>query len=1333
MADFDLSMVIRADGSEAVAEGSKVESTLDGVAAAEKRAGAGAENLAAGSKSAAAAQTELMRRMSANRAAVDGLTSSKGRAAAAADSLGRATNKLSAEEREFERDLARLRAQIDPVGESQRRASRDVDLAATAYQRGRISLEEYNAVLARVNATGTTNVANVGRQRAAYQQLSFQITDIVQGLAMGVNPAIVFGQQAGQVAQAAMLMSDANRDAAVATGALTAANTTGAAAAGANTAATTANTATKAGATVATEAQAVATGSATGTLTANTVATEANVVATGQLAVAKGGLAAFMAGPYGAAIIGVITVLGLLGSKLFSTSNATNVTAASMESAASAADSFGSAQSMLGKIIDLTTGKLRTQNAVLIQTIKLQAQLNLLDAQKRLKDLTGGGGTPLVAPRPGTTGAMGVGGGDIDAAVRAAAAQRTQQAGLDAILKSLGGVVNNTALAQKDPEAYSRQINKAIESAIGGVDRLSASGKVAGQSLESVKKKILDLGTAGNDQAAAIQSLGVIAGGPIPDSLKPDARTRKPKAPPKPKSTAPLEEFGEDARDKIADIVGQFNDLPPAVKQAERTIRDLDDIIDDLSRKKPPGFEETIKSANEAKAAVEGGLIRSFTEAFKAPETLADKARASIGQLDEIISRLGKEKPLGFEQLIKDAEAAKVAVEDGLARPYNDFVRDQEDSLRIVGLMTQGRTDEAEALRIIIGLEKQSGPLTAARKDAILATVQALKAEQRELDVLREKQQKYLNALADVKAAVIGVFTGGIEGIKQLPERLMSAFTNLLGERLFEKFFGDIYRELEDQISGTSVVKDASDRMAVAVDKASGSILKLGDAANAAASKLTGAAGGDGTTAPGDDGEEIVVTGSRIPRDPAGFMSYVIEKLGKGVLGEEAARTIGKFAGKGLEGAVVGAMVAGFARVVGLKLNSTGSSIGGALGGMAASAFGLPPIVGQIAGSILGGLVGNLFSKPKYGTAVLTSATGDVTATGRGDEAIGSATGIGGSVQQGLRNIAEQLGATLGSFDNVVGTWDGRYRVRTTSAGWNGQGGLNFQGNSANNLHDFENESDAIAFAIRDAILDGAVQGLSSAMQQALRSSDDIEAAIREALKVREVEQLIGGLGSTLKKTFDDFDKIAADRVRIARQYGLDIAKVEEINAAQRAKLVEDTLKQRVGSLTDFLNRLKFGDLFEGDASQRRASLLTEIGTVQTQAEAGEEGAADRLAELRGLLVQTSRDAFGTAGSEYATDRTDSISSVQRVIDMENERVRVAAGLQQATTDAIVAGNDLTNETNDLLAVTNARLNEIAAALAGGGSGSSPFSGVDIGSVVRDRRRSVLGLDELVA
>lgn len=76
----------------------------------------------------------------------------------------------------------------------------------TAIAQGRLAATGGVAITA-----GNRIGASIGQQRAGYQQLSYQIGDVSQQLALGINPAVVFGQQFGQIAQAIQLTTGATR------------------------------------------------------------------------------------------------------------------------------------------------------------------------------------------------------------------------------------------------------------------------------------------------------------------------------------------------------------------------------------------------------------------------------------------------------------------------------------------------------------------------------------------------------------------------------------------------------------------------------------------------------------------------------------------------------------------------------------------------------------------------------------------------------------------------------------------------------------------------------------------------------------------------------------------------------------------------------------------------------------------------------------------------------------------------------------------------------------------------------------------------------------------
>lgn len=142
--------------------------------------------------------------------------------------------------------------------------------------------------------------------------------------------------------------------------------------------------------------------------------------------------------------------------------------------------------------------------------------------------------------------------------------------------------------------------------------------------------------------------------------------------------------------------------------------------------------------------------------------------------------------------------------------------------------------------------------------------------------------------------------------------------------------------------------------------------------------------------------------------------------------------------------------------------------------------------IGGVLGSIGGGILGSIFHKPKYGTASLTGA-GEAVVTGNKAAYSKAASGAAGSVQEGLAQLAAELGGTVGNYSLAIGQWDGKWRVNTEATNKKLHSN-NFRTGPGGTLTDFgkDGEAAAIAFAIQDAIKDGAIQGLSPMIQKAL-------------------------------------------------------------------------------------------------------------------------------------------------------------------------------------------------------------------------------------------------------
>ncbi|WP_425230199.1 hypothetical protein [Sphingomonas sp.] len=988
-------------------------------------------------------------------------------------------------------------------------------------------------------------------------------------------------------------------------------------------------------------------------------------------------LAGVAGGVLGVAIAAGVELLGDFIAKQFEADHGAEELAHTLRDAATAADSFGDAQAAIGRVIDLTTGKLKTQNTVLIETIRLQAEAKLLTGETR--------------ERTARQDLQGVG--------ERSFAQRTADGLRGYFASEDGGGVRGANQASTDAHVGGDGLRRLRDRVLSGelrdptAIRRAVDGADLGLTPEEtirIKQRLYELPAARNDQQAAREMLDALDGrGLAPDLQQqghdPTLRLREPRTRTgsggrgggaSTGDGTTLAAFGRDAAAQIARIREQFDGTPPAV----RAVND------------------------------------------------------QVGRLNELIGKLNDKKPPGFEHLIDQAHQAQTAVQDGLVRPLRDYVEEQNRAFTVGQALLDGDIARAEAMKAVTGLERQMGPLSAQQKDAVLATVQALDAQARALDVIHEKEQLRLQALGGIKdvfrEATQEFERGQIGQLLRNPGKLLDIFTSLKGEVLFDKLFGSLFRDLQDQVTGTHIVEDASARMASAVDVVARQADRTADALGRVATAAEGRADGvptigsqpggqalgetiaasvvagfasigrAGGAAPGTDGgldHDIEVRADTRLRDPLQLFTRAIGGVGERVAGlftnPENARaigtTIGKFAGKGLEGAATGTFVAGVGNSLGIGLSSSGSQLGGALGGILGGIKGVTSALGPFGAaltpvlSVVGGLVGKLFApKAKPGGATVSAVDGAAAVSGTvgsNKSGIATGTGLGGQVSSTLNQVAQQLGATIGSFNVAIGTYKDDLRVNVNGKALGGvknSGALSFG----------SDENAAINAAAGLAIGQGAIAGVSAAVGQALRSSPDVSKALTEALKVQDLETSLGGLGSVIGKAFKDFEAQAAERVRIATQYGFDVVAIEKKNADDRLKLSEQLLTQQVGSLQSLVTELTQGSLFEGSALDKVTALDTAITKAKADLDNGVDGAGDTLAGLYQQRLGSLKDAYGTTGG-YAGGYQDTLDSARAAIAAANARIVAASG--ETKSDPALT---TTNKTLDEIAEQQAQM-----------------------------------------
>lgn len=810
-----------------------------------------------------------------------------------------------------------------------------------------------------------------------------------------------------------------------------------------------------------------------------------------------------------------------------------------------------------------------------------------------------------------------------------------------------------------------------------------------------------------------------------------------------PDQTDALANFSDGAETRISNIADQFSDLPPAVERANKSLRDLDGIIADVERKgaKLGDGPKLIAEATAAKAKVQAGLSRTLIEQIEtigAPYSTApagqDKAAKSLSEISKIVDYVTAHSGdiINSGKILADAAMAKAAIEDSLNKPFQDYLKAQAEQTAINKLIVGGRQDEADALRVILDLQKKQQPLSEGQAAQVLEIVRNNQLNTR---VLRDQQaliQANVSAATNMRTALNETVAETLKGRGSFDKILSSignSYVNIMSQRIVESLFGNSLRAFEDE---------ATRNFRAATEASGDAILRLGDAAAAAAGRIGGSKVGAPVGLSGTDpvaqlfdsvlgkkasndngvpvttGNDIVVPGRRSKSsDVAGVASPLLgltNSLFRGLginIPDGITKGLKPLFTKletALPDAVQGAMLGGTASRL-INGGGAGSGIGGTIGGAIGAEMGkkflssglneissglgkIAGPLGGIIGGVLGGMLGGLFTPTKAGTTVITGAN-KASTTASTQEVSAGLTNMGNSITSALEAVANKFNTTVGDFSVSIGQYKDYFRV---SASGSSRVGDKYYPNTAGSdiLYDGTDQATATLIAIQNAIADGAVRGLSKAVQKALSSSSNIESAVNEALKVQEVELAIGGIGAQLQKAFREDEQTAQERLRIAKQYGFDMVATEKVNAEARAALNKKLLEDQVGSLQQILDEMSSGALFEGSAVDQRAAILAKITTAKADVAAGKDGASDTLAKLLEQLNTVSKEAFGTT-AQYQADRAMIADVARDAITAANQRISDAAAMataQAQTNSALDEANDQLSRMAALLGMT---------------------------------------------
>ncbi|MEA3265207.1 MAG: phage tail length tape measure family protein, partial [Pseudomonadota bacterium] len=632
------------------------------------------------------------------------------------------------------------------------------------------------------------------------------------------------------------------------------------------------------------------------------------------------GLAAFLSGPWGAA---VIVGAGLL----LNLTSALRDNASASEDAEKASEGFAKRLSDMASFFDLSTGAILRQNVALIENARLKRLDQVDEARARQKER----------------------GSRIAKLVSESASDQYENRGsiADPLFVSAGRdmtIVNAIRKAGGDQQRINQEL-------LGLARGKGETAKLARQILD-------ERGQAAYD-ASEIRRLTLEEQSLRTGQLAGDLR----KGAPKPRTSqrgdrgaaaraAAKAEFAEDAASKIANIRDQFSDMPTAVEKANKAMRQLDDIASDIERRKLVDGDKLAAEIGTAKKAIEDSLNKPFNDYMEQQRASAEIDKLLLqGREDEaealriVLQLQAKQGPLSKQQL----EAVLATVQ--AHRQVNMVLRDQQALIQV-------NLDAVYDLRG--ALEESFGSLASGKGFSIDNIVKSIGDSYAKIAGKRIVENLFGKALRDLEEQA-----SGVKSVRTAGEQIEASFKKAgsAADALATAFLA-----AGGKISGASPVAGGSaaqsDGAATTEDivvegrKQTGLIERM-----VTELQQSGEIVRDSVTALLDPvlAELNQIFGTRFFSELSSAISgamygYATGGIPGGILGglkeiKGLPESLSKGLGKALGGAQTGTVVSGIANAVGIKLSKTGSQIGGAIGSVI-------PGVGPVIGSIVGGILG---------------------------------------------------------------------------------------------------------------------------------------------------------------------------------------------------------------------------------------------------------------------------------------------------------------------------------------------------------------------------------------
>lgn len=842
------------------------------------------------------------------------------------------------------------------------------------------------------------------------------------------------------------------------------------------------------------------------------------------------GVLGFLGGPWGIALTSAAVVMAPFIAKLFDTKEA-------LEDVEFASNAVSDAQSILGNVIDITTGKVISQSSALHGLAKAQALVAQVQAQARLDEAKG-----QIQSSKGFSNAPVLGGPfrafsfmfgpDTPAQQRQIASQflngviDSEQA-VEKLkeLADQGRITKNTfnelaaAYANAGVEAENVKIYEKLEDALNGdTEALQGFLDIKDKSDRASKSHAETLAREAEATESLIHNLGLVA----------DAYLESDAAALKAEVTAKAMEQGIRKRADLEAYVARQIRL----KVAERTADAAADV-------------RALRDQNDALAIVNNQVEQGLITSEQANQVLRDEKELRPYIAAQILAE-GKEKKKLTEIIAElREEQARSNDETERARSLAQTEANKRQTAQLQAeIELNERLGEARisALRGLHGrpLEEELARINAEREKGLIDIRLALDIEEK----LKLKKDGTTQAAIDLNKAI----DGEVASLKNVAQAAKDQI--------------DLDAKFEAEARAAQYLTDQVNALASALGGLRGIAGTIGSLIGALTSNNPQAAllgmGGLGSLA------GLLLAPGALQRLGAG-VSGGLQGLGLGA-GLSGAL------GAGLVGFGAGGLVYGAGRTLGLgKGASLGAGIGagtavgvgalassGALGFGATQAF-LSTVGGPIGIAIaagLGLLAGGALSPTKRGGATFGGSGANLGVSsvwGNSQSRIDTSVDLAGQVIATLRQVADALGAELGTFTGSISKRKGSLRYDPTGQGIS---------KTSKGAIDFGQDTDAlIAAAFRDAVADGVFEGLSEGFADYLKNgAGDVEQRVQDLLDVTAIQKAVEAFKDPLSAALKEFDAQAQQYKDLYAKVGAsaqDTADLENYLADSRQQIIE--------------------------------------------------------------------------------------------------------------------------------------------------------------------------------